>query len=73
MLLGQTAESIYLMWKTTGDESWRERGYSIFNALQVYAKTPLGYTSLRLVNHLPVQKVDDQPRWVSPSLLFDVF
>lgn len=58
----QTVESIYLMWRTTGDESWREKGYSIFNSLQQHTKTPLGYTSLHATNKLPVRPTNDQPR-----------
>ncbi|KAI0825542.1 glycoside hydrolase [Irpex lacteus] len=46
LLRPETLESIYLMWKTTGDTVWRERGWRIFQALESEAKTPSGYASL---------------------------
>ena len=32
-------ESFYYMWRTTGDEVWRERGWAVFRAIEKEAKT----------------------------------
>ena len=60
----QTLESIYLMWKTTGNPVWRERGWEIFLALEREAKTPSGYASLHGVEKSPAPQMDEQPRCV---------
>ncbi|KAI0730937.1 seven-hairpin glycosidase [Earliella scabrosa] len=57
----ETIESIYLMWKTTGNPVWRERGWDIFEALEKEAKTPSGYASLRSNLQSPAPKADEQP------------
>ncbi|KAF9000139.1 glycoside hydrolase [Cyathus striatus] len=59
----ETVESIYMLWKTTGDVRWRERGYDIFAALEKHAKTPFGYASLQRVDRAPYFKNDDMPSW----------
>ena len=67
--LWQTIESIYLMWKTTGNPVWRERGWDIFEALEKEAKTPSGYASLRSNLQSPAPKADEQPRYVHYAYL----
>ncbi|KAG6870532.1 hypothetical protein C0992_013092, partial [Termitomyces sp. T32_za158] len=57
----ETVESIYYMWKTTGEEKWRERGYEIFVALERHARTQYGYTSVAHVDMDPVRPLDDMP------------
>ncbi|KAF9071588.1 glycoside hydrolase [Rhodocollybia butyracea] len=42
----RTLESFYILWRTTGDPQWRERGWSVFQSIQKYAKTELGYASV---------------------------
>ncbi|KAI0690301.1 seven-hairpin glycosidase [Cytidiella melzeri] len=49
LLRPETVESIFLMWKVTGDVVWRERGWRIFQALESEAKTASGYASLNTV------------------------
>jgi hypothetical protein len=59
-------ESIYVLWKTTGEPKWRERGWKIFESIKKYAKTEYEYAS--------VDKVDTVLRsifqgYLLPSLL----
>lgn len=53
------------MWKTTGEDKWRERGYEIFVAIERHARTQYGYTSVAHVDMDPVRPLDDMPRYVS--------
>ncbi|KAJ4473608.1 glycoside hydrolase [Lentinula aciculospora] len=46
LLRPEALESFYIMWRTTGNPVWRERGWTIFQAIQKYAKTEIGYASL---------------------------
>ncbi|KIO32175.1 glycoside hydrolase family 47 protein, partial [Tulasnella calospora MUT 4182] len=39
LLRPETVESIFIMWRVTGDEVWRERGYEIFKAIERHTKT----------------------------------
>ncbi len=58
----QTLESIYIMWRVTGNPVWRERGWEIFQALEKNTKTPSGYASLKNVMRMPAMQQDEQPR-----------
>ena len=64
MVIAQTVESIFYMWRTTGDVKWRERGYGIFQAIEKYAKTTYGYSSLHGVDQQQVRLLNDMPRYV---------
>ena len=57
-------ESFYLLWRTTGDEVWRERGWAVFQAIERETKTASGYASLHSVTQTPAQKKDEMPRCV---------
>ena len=50
------------MWKTTGDEIWRERGYKIYQAIEKHTKAPYGYTSVSNVDSAKPTQIDDMPR-----------
>ena len=62
MAVYQTLESIFLMWKTTRDPVWRERGWAIFEALERETKTQSGYASLSQVERTPAPQRDSMPR-----------
>ena len=64
----QTVESFYIMWRTTGDEVWRERGWSVFQAIEKHAKTAVGYASVFNVDKTPASLKDEMPRWASTPL-----
>lgn len=55
-------ESFYLLWRTTGDEKWRERGWAVFQSIEKHAKTPHGYASLNQVDVVPPPLIDSMPR-----------
>ncbi|RPD58911.1 seven-hairpin glycosidase [Lentinus tigrinus ALCF2SS1-7] len=59
----ETLESIYIMWRVTGDPVWRERGWGIFQAIEKHTKTPSGYASLRSVVRVPAVQQDEQPSY----------
>ncbi|KAH8110099.1 seven-hairpin glycosidase [Phellopilus nigrolimitatus] len=42
----ETIESLYVMWRTTGDEIWRKRGWQIFLAIEAACRMPVGYASV---------------------------
>lgn len=62
------------MWRTTGDEVWRERGWRIFLAIEALCRTRSAYASVRGVDRAVGESVvwmDEMPRYASlllPSL-----
>ena len=62
-------ESFYVLWKVTGDEVWRERGWAVFEAIEKHAKTPAGYASLHSVYRVPASLKDEMPRYVGPLVM----
>ncbi|KAG5634636.1 hypothetical protein H0H81_001318 [Sphagnurus paluster] len=61
LLRPETVESLYVMWKTTGDVKWRERGYEIFSAIERHTRTPYGYASVNNLDSDTVYQIDDMP------------
>ncbi|KAI0773224.1 glycoside hydrolase [Trametes elegans] len=73
LLRPETVESIYIMWKTTGDDAWRERGWAIFQAIEKETRTAVGYASVSSVETSPARLKDEMPRYVtatSPGLKY---
>lgn len=63
LLRPEVVESLYLMWRTTGDERWRERGWEIFQAIEKHAWTAYGFASLRGVDRETPAKLDEMPSY----------
>jgi mannosyl-oligosaccharide alpha-1,2-mannosidase len=53
---------MYVLYKTTGDPKWRERGWKIFELIEKYATTEYGYASVDKVDMVPPRLIDDIPR-----------
>ncbi|KAH7337659.1 glycoside hydrolase [Rhizoctonia solani] len=47
----ETLESVFLLWRTTKDPIWRERGWAAFQAIEKYSKTQYGYGSVSHVDN----------------------
>lgn len=58
----QTVESLYTLWKTTGDTKWREWGWDIFEAIERVTKTSAGYTFVEHVDRTSPPLGDAMPR-----------
>ncbi|KAF7798520.1 hypothetical protein EIP86_009741 [Pleurotus ostreatoroseus] len=70
LLRPETLESIYIMWRTTGDAKWRDRGWAIFEAIDEHTRTENAYASVLNVNVKPTRKDNDLPRLKYAYLLF---
>jgi hypothetical protein len=46
LLRPETIESIYIMYQVTGDETYVEQGWKIFQSIERYCKTPSAYSGL---------------------------
>ncbi|OAD71299.1 glycoside hydrolase family 47 protein [Phycomyces blakesleeanus NRRL 1555(-)] len=57
LLRPEALESIFLMWRLTGEEKYREWGWKIFEAFEEHAKLPMGgYAALKDVTKVPATK-----------------
>ncbi|KAJ7931305.1 glycoside hydrolase family 47 protein [Mycena leptocephala] len=75
LLRPEAVETFYIMWRTTGDVKWRERGWAVFQSLEKNARARYGYTSVRYLderNHKPFQ-FDDMPSWFLAETLKYLF
>ena len=64
LLRPETIESFYLLWRTTGDEVWRERGWQVFEALERETRVENGYACLKHAHFVNGTKLDEMPRLV---------
>lgn len=59
----QTIESFYIMWRTTGDSKWRDRGWALFEGIENHAMLGTAYASLADVRTVPAPHTDELPRY----------
>jgi mannosyl-oligosaccharide alpha-1,2-mannosidase len=63
LLRPEAVESFYLLWRTTADEVWRERGWAVFEAMMKEARVEgSGFASVNDVYVVGGQKLDQMPR-----------
>lgn len=56
----EAIESVLYMWRVTGDEVWRERGWQMFSSWMTHALTEVGVSSIDNVMRVPPRKTDGQ-------------
>jgi mannosyl-oligosaccharide alpha-1,2-mannosidase len=63
LLRPETVESFFLLWRTTGDVVWRERGWAVFEALlnETHVEDG-GFASIADVYNVGGRKLDEMPR-----------
>ncbi|KAF9474075.1 seven-hairpin glycosidase [Pholiota conissans] len=61
LLRPETVESLFYMWRITGDPKWRDRAYEIYQAIEKYTRTELGYASVNNVDSTTGGNMDEMP------------
>ncbi|KAF8637595.1 hypothetical protein AX17_002664 [Amanita inopinata Kibby_2008] len=61
LLRPETVESLYILWRVTGDFKWRARGWEIFKAIKRETMTSSGFASLKSVENS--NKDDSMPSY----------
>ncbi|KAG8980586.1 hypothetical protein FRB90_007618 [Tulasnella sp. 427] len=63
----EVVESLYILWRTTNDAKWREKGWQVCEAIideGGHSRTPSGaYSTVRNVDSVPVRWTDSTPSW----------
>lgn len=60
----ETLESLFYLYRITGNETYRDWSTEIFNAINKHARTEYGFASVRDVTRVPVRLVDSQETFV---------
>ena len=64
LLRPETVEALFYLWRATGDVSYREAGWRIFEAFEERTKVESGgYASLDTVMRMPPPKRDEMPSY----------
>lgn len=63
LLRPETVETFFLLWRTTGDVAWRERGWAVFKSLlNETSVEDSGFASVKNVYQVGGMKIDEMPR-----------
>ncbi|KAI0046482.1 glycoside hydrolase family 47 protein [Auriscalpium vulgare] len=57
----ETIESMYMLWRMSGNERWREHGLRMFVAIERETKTAAGYSTVWSVGVSPASRKDSMP------------
>lgn len=70
----EAIESVFLMYRITGESDWQETGWRIWQAIDAITKTELANTEVSSVNKGPgeaLEEKDSMPSyWLSETLLY---
>jgi len=74
LLRPETVESFFLLWRTTGDVVWRERGWAVFEAMLNETQVEDGgFASIRNVYQVGSPKLNEMPSWFLAETLKYLF
>ena len=72
-VLNQTLESMYVMWHTTKDTQWRDKGWQIWSAIESKTRTESGYASVQSVENSRPYHMDSMPSYAQTRSHFGFF
>ena len=58
----ETLESLYVLYRQTGDRMYQDWGWQIFQAIERYCRTPTAYSGLVDVQTVPPEQNDSMQR-----------
>ncbi|PWN19063.1 seven-hairpin glycosidase [Microstroma glucosiphilum] len=60
----ETIESVFYMWRITGDPVWQERGWQMFSSWVTHSMTNVGFANIQDVNKVPAPLTDSMESFV---------
>ncbi|KAJ5482883.1 hypothetical protein N7539_006329 [Penicillium diatomitis] len=67
----EAIESIFIMYRLTGDETWREKGWKMFEAIAKHTRTNLAHAGIKDVTaSKPAQKDSMESFWTAETLKY---
>jgi len=71
ILRPEAIESVFIMYRVTGDEMWREKGWRMFNAVQNYTRVEFGYSAIGDVTSDSPYHLDEMESfWLAETLKY---
>lgn len=71
LLRPEAIESVFIMYRITGDESWREKGWQMFNAIEQSTRTELGNSAIKdVTSSAPYQVNEMESFWIGETLKY---
>ena len=71
ILRPEAIESVFIMYRVTGDVGWQDKAWTIFSAIEQAAKTELAYAALKDVSFSSPQRVDEMESfWTAETLKY---
>ncbi|MCJ1282841.1 hypothetical protein MMC26_002167 [Xylographa opegraphella] len=71
LLRPEAIESVFIMYRVTGDETWREKGWRMFNAVQNYTRVEYGYSAIGDVTSDSPRHLDEMESfWLAETLKY---
>ncbi|GAA5923490.1 hypothetical protein JCM1841_001535 [Sporobolomyces salmonicolor] len=65
----ETIESVFYMWRLTGDRKWQDRGWQMFTSWVEHSITEAGFATIADIGRVPVKKDDSQESFVTAETL----
>jgi mannosyl-oligosaccharide alpha-1,2-mannosidase len=67
----EAIESVFVMYRITGDESWREKGWKMFTAVERATKTEIAHAAIRDVTSVLMEQDDSMESfWLAETLKY---
>ncbi|MCJ1471514.1 hypothetical protein MMC13_000154 [Lambiella insularis] len=71
ILRPEAIESVFIMYRVTGDEKWREKGWKMFNSVQNHTRVEFGYSGIRdVTNETPNYMDEMESFWMAETLKY---
>lgn len=67
----EAIESVFYMYRITGDKHWREAGWAMFTAIQQHTETTFGNSAISDVTKMEPDKLDEEESfWLAETLKY---
>lgn len=71
ILRPEAIESVFIMWRATGDKYWREKGWKMFEAIEKHTATTYGASAIRDVTAEKGSPMDEMESfWLAETLKY---
>lgn len=71
ILRPEAIESVFIMFRITGDEYWRERAWEMFTAIEKHTRTPLGNSAINdVTSEAPLYTNKMESFWLGETLKY---
>jgi mannosyl-oligosaccharide alpha-1,2-mannosidase len=71
LLRPEAIESVFIMYRITGDETWREKGWKMWEAIEKHTKTEHGYSAIGDVTSEDTYQLDEMESfWTAETLKY---